>query len=68
MKPSEIREMSREERLRRLDELRSELVKLRLQAKMGLLKDTARIKSVKRDIARILTIMREEREDEHVKE
>jgi large subunit ribosomal protein L29 len=60
--------MSREERLRRLDELRSELVKLRLQAKMGLLKDTARIKSVKRDIARILTIMREEREDEHVKE
>jgi large subunit ribosomal protein L29 len=68
LKPSEIREMSREERLRRLDELRSELVKLRLQAKMGLLKDTARIKSVKRDIARILTIMREEREDEHVKE
>ncbi|MCC6040826.1 MAG: 50S ribosomal protein L29 [Desulfurococcaceae archaeon] len=60
MKPSEIRSMSREERLKKLEELRSELVKLKLQAKMGLLKDTARIRNVKRAIARILTIMREE--------
>jgi large subunit ribosomal protein L29 len=52
--------MSREERLKKLEELRSELVKLKLQAKMGLLKDTARIRNVKRAIARILTIMREE--------
>jgi large subunit ribosomal protein L29 len=61
LKPSEIRSMSREERLKKLEELRSELVKLKLQAKMGLLKDTARIRNVKRAIARILTIMREER-------
>jgi large subunit ribosomal protein L29 len=60
LKPSEIRSMSREERLKKLEELRSELVKLKLQAKMGLLKDTARIRNVKRAIARILTIMREE--------
>jgi large subunit ribosomal protein L29 len=52
--------MSSEERLRKLEELRMELIKLRLQAKMGLLKDPARIRSVKRDIARILTIIREE--------
>ena len=61
MKPSEIRKMRLEERLRKLDELRLELIKLRLQAKMGLLKDTARIRNIRRDIARILTINREER-------
>jgi len=60
LKPDEIRKMSSEERLRKLEELRMELIKLRLQAKMGLLKDPARIRSVKRDIARILTIIREE--------
>jgi len=52
--------MSREEKIRKLEELRMELIKLRLQAKMGLLKDTAKIRNIKRDIARILTIMREE--------
>jgi len=61
LKPSEIRKMRLEERLRKLDELRLELIKLRLQAKMGLLKDTARIRNIRRDIARILTINREER-------
>jgi large subunit ribosomal protein L29 len=53
--------MSSEERLRKLEELRMELVKLRLQAKIGLLKDTAKIRNIKRDIARILTVMSEER-------
>ncbi|MEM1628946.1 MAG: 50S ribosomal protein L29 [Desulfurococcaceae archaeon] len=61
MKPSEIRKMNMEERLRRLNELRLELVKLRLQAKMGLLKDTSKIRNIRRDIARILTIMNEEK-------
>jgi large subunit ribosomal protein L29 len=61
LKPAEIRKMSSEERLRKLEELRMELVKLRLQAKIGLLKDTAKIRNIKRDIARILTVMSEER-------
>ena len=60
LKPDEIRKMSPEEKIRKLEELRMELIKLRLQAKMGLLKDTAKIRNIKRDIARILTIMREE--------
>lgn len=60
VKPDEIRKMNLEERLRKLEELRAELVKLRMQSKMGLLKDTARIRNVRKDIARILTIMREE--------
>lgn len=61
MKPDEIRKMNSEERERKLIELREELIKLRLQAKMGLLKDTARIRNIRRDIARILTVTNEEK-------
>ncbi|MEM0218447.1 MAG: 50S ribosomal protein L29 [Desulfurococcaceae archaeon] len=61
MKPDEIRKMSPEERVKKLEELRLELLKLRMQAKMGLLKDTARIRNTRRSIARILTIINEER-------
>ncbi len=60
MKPDQIRQMSREEKIRRLNELRLELIKLRMQARVGTLTNTARIRNIKRDIARILTIMREE--------
>ncbi len=60
MKPDEIRSMSMEERIRKLNELRLELLKLRLQARVGTLTNTARIRNIKRDIARILTIIREE--------
>uniref|UniRef100_A0A7C2FP79 Large ribosomal subunit protein uL29 n=1 Tax=Thermosphaera aggregans TaxID=54254 RepID=A0A7C2FP79_9CREN len=60
MKASEIRKMTPEERLLKLNELRLELVKLRLQSKVGTLTNTARIRNVRRDIARILTVMREE--------
>lgn len=60
MKASDIRRMAPEERLRKLNELRVELVKLRMQARVGTLTDTARIRNIRRDIARILTIIREE--------
>ncbi|MGB9817038.1 MAG: 50S ribosomal protein L29 [Desulfurococcaceae archaeon] len=53
--------MSMEDRLKKLEEARAELIKLRLQAKMGLLKDTARIRNIRRDIARILTVINEEK-------
>lgn len=70
MKASEIRKMTPEERLLKLNELRVELVKLRLQSRVGTLTNTARIRNVRRDIARILTVMREEsiREGERVEE
>ncbi|WP_171770382.1 50S ribosomal protein L29 [Thermosphaera aggregans] len=70
LKASEIRKMTPEERLLKLNELRVELVKLRLQSRVGTLTNTARIRNVRRDIARILTVMREEsiRERERVEE
>ncbi len=60
MKPDDIRKMDPEERLRKLAELRLELIKLRMQARVGTLSNTARIRNIRRDIARILTIVREE--------
>jgi len=58
--PDEIRKMSPEERMRKLRELRAELIKLRTQAYLGTLTNVGRIRQVRKDIARILTIMREE--------
>lgn len=56
----EIRRMSMEERLKLLNELRLELMKLRAQAAMGTLTNVGRVKVVRKNIARILTINREE--------
>ncbi len=60
LKPSEIRKMSREERLKKLEELRTELIRLRLQAETGTLDNPGKIRTIKKTIARILTINREE--------
>lgn len=62
--PSEIRKMSSEERKRRLEELRAELMRLKAQAARGTLENPARIKIVRKAIARILTIEREARSRE----
>lgn len=58
--PDEIRAMNREERLKLLATLRLELARLREQARVGTLANTARIRIVRKNIARILTVMREE--------
>ncbi|WP_440060056.1 50S ribosomal protein L29 [Thermogladius sp. 4427co] len=60
MKADEIRKMPPEERVRKLTELRLELMKLRMQSRIGTLTNTSRIRNIKRDIARILTVIREE--------
>lgn len=57
MKPSVIRDMTDIELENRLRELKEELFNLRFQKTTGQLKNTSRIKEVKKDIARILTIM-----------
>ena len=55
----EWREMSREDLVEALDEHKEELFNLRFQKVTGQLDNTARIGEVKRDIARIATILRE---------
>ena len=57
MKPAEIREMSTEELEHKQLELREELFNLKIQHATGQLENTARIVKVRRDIARIKTIL-----------
>lgn len=58
MKPQEIRELSNEELVQKLKEGRTELFNLRFQMATSQLDNTARVKTVKKEIARIQTEMR----------
>ena len=58
MTSAEIREMTTEELLESLDEAREEKFNLRFQLATNQLDNTARVKAVKNDIARIHTEMR----------
>ncbi|MBC7263592.1 MAG: 50S ribosomal protein L29 [Chloroflexi bacterium] len=59
MKIKEWREMETDELQRRLDEAYQELLNLRFRAATKQLEDTSRIRIVRRDIARIKTVLRE---------
>ena len=59
MKVNEIRELSAEELSSKLDELKQELFNLRFQHATGQLDNPMRIKDVKKSIARIKTVQRE---------
>lgn len=59
MKPSELRDMTIEELKEKEKELRKELFNLRFQKATGEIQNPNRIKQVKRDIARVLTIITE---------
>ena len=47
----------RKELVKKMRELQQELLKRRIEARMGTLKNTASIRNVRKDIARILTIL-----------
>lgn len=57
MKASEFKEMAPEERVQKLKDLKEELFNLRFQHEVGQLENSSKLKSLKRDIARIKTIM-----------
>lgn len=59
MKAQQLRAMERDELTRSLNELYQELFNLRFQAATRQLSNTARIREVKRDIARIKTVLAE---------
>jgi large subunit ribosomal protein L29 len=59
MHPKEIRSLSQTEVARKLDEAYQELFNLRFQYSTGQLKNTTRLVQVRREIARLRTIMRE---------
>ncbi len=59
MKMYEIREMSNEELIKRIAEEESNLIDLRFQHELKNLTNTAKLKLVKKDIARMKTVLRE---------
>jgi large subunit ribosomal protein L29 len=59
MKASDIRDMGAPEISRRLDEFRQEMFNLRFQIATRKLKNHQRVKLVRRDVARLLTVLRE---------
>ena len=59
MTAKEIREKSNTELLLEIETLKEELFNLRFQQATGQLENTARMKTVKKTIARIKTVMRE---------
>ena len=62
MKATEIRQMSSEELEKKLKELKNELFNLRFQHAINQLDNPHRIGDVKKDIARVMTVLREKKE------
>ncbi|MDG4774684.1 MULTISPECIES: 50S ribosomal protein L29 [Micromonosporaceae] len=56
---AELRELSEEELVTKLREAKAELFNLRVQAATGQLDNNRRLQVIRREIARIYTIMRE---------
>ena len=59
MKASELRELSNEELAAKSVELRGELFNVTVKHATGQLENTARLKQLRRDIARAETVLRE---------
>jgi large subunit ribosomal protein L29 len=60
MKVGDVRSLSPEERQQKLVEMKQELFNLRFQHATGQLENPQRLKQIKRDVARVQTVIREE--------
>lgn len=60
MKAADVRSLSPEERQQKLVEMKQELFNLRFQHATGQLENPQRLKQMKRDVARVRTVIREE--------
>jgi large subunit ribosomal protein L29 len=67
MKVAELRELPDDELLARLEGLREELFNLRFQDATGQLDNPMRIKEVRHDVARLLTILRGRSSEEELR-
>ncbi|MGH9256698.1 MAG: 50S ribosomal protein L29 [Vicinamibacterales bacterium] len=59
MKPMEVRELTTDELRVRVHDLDDQLFRLRIQKSMGQLEAPAKVRQVRRDLARMKTILRE---------
>ena len=68
MKPQEIRELSEKEREDKLIDLQEELFNLKFQVATGKIENPGRLRHMRRDIARIITIQKSTPEDKKAEE
>jgi large subunit ribosomal protein L29 len=61
MKAVELRELSVDELRSKSSELRAELFNVRVKKATGQLEDTARLQALRRDVARVETVLRQKR-------
>jgi large subunit ribosomal protein L29 len=59
MKASKMRDMSKDDLILEESELRKQLLKIRFQAATGQVESAPKMRGIRRDIARIITIMKE---------
>jgi large subunit ribosomal protein L29 len=59
MKASKMRDMSKEDLILEESELRKQLLRLRFQAASGQLESAPKMRGIRRDIARIVTVLKE---------
>ncbi|MEA5636128.1 MAG: 50S ribosomal protein L29 [Cutibacterium granulosum] len=59
LKAADLRQLSGDELRSKVSELKEELFGLRFQAATGQLEDTARIREVRKDLARVDTVLQE---------
>ena len=64
MKPEKLREMSGDELQGKERELQEQLFRLRLQKSVGQLENALKLREVRRDIARVKTVLREKQAGE----
>ena len=63
LKVEELRNLSEEELLEKSEQLKKSLMQLRFQAKTGKLERQSAVKETRRDIARVLTIVSEKKNE-----
>jgi large subunit ribosomal protein L29 len=68
MKAKELRKLSLEDLLKKEEELRREILRLRFKKQIEGLKDKMAIRKARRDLARVLTIIREKQMEEQKKQ
>ena len=59
MKPSELRKLSAEELVKKQSDLTQELFNLKFQLHTGRLENTSKLRSIRKDIARVSTLITE---------
>ncbi len=67
MKPHEIRDMTAQEIERKIKEIKDNLFKLKLKLSTKQIENTSQLRILKRDIARLITILKEKKNKEAIK-